>query len=475
MKQYDAVIVGSGPNGMAAAITLLEQGRSVLVIEGKDTPGGGTRSAEVTLPGFTHDICSAIHPLGVASPFFRSQDLEQYGLRWVFPPAQVAHPLDDGSAVIFERSLDATARNMGVDAAAYARFYRPHVRNWQMLIDQMLGLLRLPRQPLRLALFGLPSLLPATVLARWLFRGERARAAFAGMAAHSMMALEKPVTAGFGVMMSMLAHSVGFPMAQGGSQAIANALSARVHTLGGEIVTGRFVQSMDDLPPNRAVLFDVTPRQLLEITGDRLKGNYRHKLEGYRYGVGVFKVDFALDGPIPWRAREVCRAATVHLGGTLEEIAASERTIWEGKNPERPYVLLAQQSLFDPSRAPAGKHTVWAYCHTPNGSTEDMTHAIEDQIERFAPGFRARVLARTTTNAAQMERYNPNYIGGDINGGVQDLRQFFTRPVASLRPYRTPDPDIYLCSSSTPPGGGVHGMCGVNAARSVRFADNGKR
>jgi phytoene dehydrogenase-like protein len=469
MKRYDAVIVGSGPNGLAAAITLLEQGRSVLVIEGKDTPGGGLRSAETTLPGFTHDICSAIHPLGMASPFFRSQSLEQHGLRWVFPPAQVAHPLDDGSAVIFERSLDATAASMGRDAAAYRRLIGPHVGNWKNLIDQMLGPLRFPRRPLRLALFGLPSLLPATILARLAFRGERARAAFAGMAAHSMLALETPISGAFGMMMSTMAHAVGYPMAEGGSQAIANALVARVRALGGEIVTGTFIRSMNDLPQGSKVLFDVTPRQLLRIAGDRLDGGYRRKLERYRYGVGVFKLDFALDGPIPWTAKEVCRAATVHLGGTLEEIAASESAIWRGENPRQPYVLLAQQSLFDPTRAPAGKHTVWAYCHTTNGSAEDMTSAIEDQIERFAPGFRARILARHTTNALEMERYNPNYIGGDINGGVQDIRQFFTRPVASLQPYRTSDPDLYLCSSSTPPGGGVHGMCGVRAARSVRF------
>jgi len=469
MKAYDAVIVGSGPNGLAAAITLLEQGHSVLIIEGKDSIGGGTRSGQVTLPGFTHDICSAIHPLGMASPFFRSQPLAEHGLRWVFSPSQVAHPLDDGTAVLFERSLQETAQNMGRDAAAYARLVRPHVANWKGLVDQLLGPLRIPRQPLRLALFGLPALLPATLLARLAFRGQRARAAFAGMAAHSMLALDAPISGAFGMMMSIMAHAVGYPMAEGGSQSIANALEARVRALGGEIVTGRFVRSLYDLPDNNAVLFDLTPRQVLDIAGDQLNPGYRRKLSNYRYGVGVFKIDYALDGPVPWTAQEVCRAATVHLGGTLEEIAASERSIWQGRNPERPYVLLSQQSLFDPTRAPAGKHTLWAYCHTTNGSSQDMTQAIEDQIERFAPGFRSRILARTTTNALEMERYNSNYIGGDINGGVQDIRQFFTRPVASLKPYRTSNPKIYLCSSSTPPGGGVHGMCGVHAARSVRF------
>lgn len=469
MKVYDAVIVGSGPNGMAAAITLLEQGRSVLVIEAKDTVGGGTRSAQVTLPGFTHDICSAIHPLGMASPFFRAQPLAEHGLRWIMPSSQVAHPLDDGTAVMYERSLEDTARGMGVDAAAYARLIRPHVANWKGLVDQFLGPLRIPRRPLRLALFGLPALLPATALGKLAFRGTRARAALAGMAAHSMLPLEMTISGAFGMMMSMMAHAVGYPMAAGGSQSIANALEGRARALGGEFITGRYVRSLDDLPENRAVLFDLTPRQVLDITEGHLSENYRRRLSKFRYGVGVFKMDFALDAPIPWTAKEVCRAATVHLGGTMEEIAASERSIGQGTNPERPYVLLSQQSLFDPSRAPAGKHTVWAYCHTTNGSTQDMTQAIEDQIERFAPGFRARILAKTTTNAMEMERYNSNYIGGDINGGMQDIRQFFTRPVASLKPYRTSNPKIYLCSSSTPPGGGVHGMCGVYAARSVRF------
>ena len=463
----DAVIVGAGPNGLAAAITLARAGHSVLVFEGKETIGGGTRSAELTLPGYVHDVCSAIHPLGVASPFFRGLPLADHGLAWVFPPAAIAHPLDDGGAILVQRSVAATAAQLGGDAAAYRRLMGPLAADWRNVLGEMLGPLRFPRHPLSMVRFGLAALLPAATLAKMIFRGDRARAVFAGMAVHAMMPLEWPATAAFGLMLGILAHGVGWPMARGGSQRIADALAAHLRSLGGEVLTDRPIARFDDLPPARAILFDVTPRQLEKIAGDRLPAAYRRKLQGYRYGPGVFKVDYALDSPVPWRAAECLQAGTVHLGGTLDEIAASERAVWRGEHPERPYVLFVQQTLFDPTRAPAGKHTAWAYCHVPHGSTEDMTGRIEAQIERFAPGFRGRILARSARTAAEMAAYNPNYIGGDINGGVQDLRQLYTRPVASRNPYATPASGIFLCSSSTPPGGGVHGMCGYFAAQAA--------
>lgn len=462
MTQYDAIVVGSGPNGLAAAITLAQQGAAVLVVEARDTPGGGTRSGELTLPGFIHDICSAIHPMGVASPFFRSLPLDKFGLEWIFPQAEAAHPLDDGSAVMIWRSIEETAAGLGVDEKAYRRLMRPLVRDYQKLLHEFVGPLRPPRYPFAMARFGPLALLPATQLARLAFRGQRARAVFAGMAAHSIMPLEQMATSGFGLMLQLQAHATGWPMAKGGSQHIADALAGYFESLGGTIELGWEIKSLSELPPARVMLFDVTPRQLLQITGDRFPAGYRQKLERYRYGAGVFKVDYALDGPIPWAAPECAQAGTVHIGGTLDEIAASER--FEAGH-ERPFILLAQQSLFDASRAPDGKHTAWAYCHVPNGSTQDMTAIIDAQIERFAPGFGERVLARATHNTVQMQAYNSNYIGGDINGGVQDLRQLFTRPVPRLRPYSTPDPSIFLCSSSTPPGGGVHGMCGYYAAK----------
>ncbi len=467
MENFDAVVVGSGPNGLAAAITLAQAGCSVLVLEARDTVGGGARSAELTLPGFIHDVCSAIHPLGVASPFFRALPLAQYGLEWVYPPAELAHPLDDGTAVLVERSVEATAAQLGPDARAYRQIMTPLVADCDKLLDELLGPLRFPRHPLALARFGLQALFPASLFSRMAFRGERARAVFAGVAAHSIMPSEWPATAAFGLMLTMLAHAVGWPVARGGSQKIADALAAYLRSLGGQISVGRTVESIDDLPPARMVLLEVTPRQILKLAGHRLPPGYRRRLEGYRYGPGVFKVDLALDGPIPWKAADCARAATVHVGGTLQEIAASERAVWRGEHSAQPFVLVAQQSLFDPSRAPEGKHTAWAYCHVPNGSTVDMGDHIEAQIERFAPGFRDRILARSTRTAVQMEQYNATYVGGDINGGVQDLRQLFTRPVARWTPYSTPAKGLFLCSSSTPPGGGVHGMCGYHAARAA--------
>jgi phytoene dehydrogenase-like protein len=465
---HDAVVVGSGPNGLAAAITLAQEGLSLLVLEAAETIGGGARSAELTLPGFIHDVCSAVHPLAAGSPFFRTLPLAENGLEWIHPPAPLAHPFDDGTAAMLERSVEATGETLGRDATAYRKLMAPLVADWDKLAIDLLGPLRLPpRHPLALARFGWHAISSARGLAERLFEDERARALFGGMAAHSMIPLDQPPTAAFGLVIGLLGHAVGWPLPRGGSQRLTDALAYYLRSLGGEVVTGVHVQSLDELPPAGAVLCDVTPRQLVRIAGQRLPAGYRHKLAGYRYGPGVFKVDWALDGPIPWQATECTRAGTLHLGGTLEEMAAAERVVWRGEHPEKPYVLVVQPSLFDATRAPAGKHTAWAYCHVPHASTFDMTERIEAQIERFAPGFRDLILARSVKSAVAMERYNPNCIGGDINGGVQDLGQLFTRPVFRLVPYSTPLKGLYICSSSTPPGGGVHGMCGYFAAQAA--------
>ena len=465
---YDAIVIGSGPNGLAAAVTLAREGLSVLVLEAKDTIGGGTRSSELTLPGFLHDICSAVHPLGVASPFFRELPLGEHGLEWIHPPAPLAHPFDDGTAAVLERSIEATSKRLGPDAAPYRNIMVPLVADWDRLAEDILGPLSIPpHYPFILARFGLRAVRSARSLAQGIFEGEPARALFAGMAGHSMLPLERSVSAAFGLVLGITGHAVGWPVARGGSQRIADALARYLRSLGGEIVTSTLVESIDDLSPARFVLCDVAPRGLLRIAGHRLPARYRRKLERFRYGPGTFKLDLALDGPIPWKADVCSCAGAVHVGGTLEEVAAAEHAVWQGKHPEKPFVLLAQQSLFDPTRSPEGKHTVWAYCHVPHGSTVDMTQQIEAQIERFAPGFRDRILARSARNAVEMERYNPNYVGGDINGGVQDLWQHFTRPTFRLAPYSTPVKGLYLCSSSTPPGGGVHGMCGYFAARAA--------
>lgn len=472
---YDAVVIGAGPNGLAAAVTLARAGRSVLVLEAAATVGGGTRTAELTLPGFRHDVCSAVHPLALSSAFFRDLPLDRYGLRWIEPPLPLAHPLDDGTAVVLERSVDATAAGLGRDAGAYRRLMGPLVRRWAAVTEDLLGPPPLPpRHPLALIGFGVEALLPASLLARLWFRGERARALFAGMAAHSILPLERPGSAAFGLILGMAGHAVGWPIAQGGSQAIADALAAYLRDLGGEIVTGQPVASLADLPPAGAFLFDVSPVNLLRIAGDRLPAAYRRRLARYRHGPAAFKLDWALDGPIPWAAAACGRAGTVHLGGTLAEIAASERAGWQGQHPQQPYIILTQPSLFDPTRAPAGKHTAWAYCHVPNlhvaqnaVSRHEMVERIEAQVERFAPGFRARILARHVMAPADFEAYNPNYVGGDIIGGAQDLPQFFARPVLGRNPYATPAAGIYLCSASTAPGGGVHGMCGYHAAQAA--------
>ena len=464
-REYDAVVVGSGPNGLSAAITLAEARRSVLVIEGSETIGGGARSAELTLPGFVHDICSAVYPMGIWSPFFRRLPLAHYGLEWVQPAVPLAHPLDDGSAVIVERSVERTAENLGEDAGRYGQFMGGLISAWPKLESSVQNPFSVPAHPFAAARFGLSVMRSASHVAKHEFRGERARALLAGLAAHAVLPLERVPSAAFGLVLGIIAHTDGWPFARGGSQNIANALARHLASLGGEIVTGLPVASLERLPGAHAVLCDVTPRQLLKIAGARLPAGFRRKLERYRYGPGVCKLDWALDGPIPWKAAECGRAGTVHLGGTFEEIAASERDAWQGKHSERPFVLLAQPTLFDATRAPVGKHTAWAYCHVPNGSNVDMTEAIEKQIERFAPGFRKLILKRNVRVAASLESYDPNLIGGDIGGGVADLRQFLLRPTRRL--YRTPTKGIYLCSSSTPPGPGVHGLCGHLAARAA--------
>jgi phytoene dehydrogenase-like protein len=462
----DAVVVGSGPNGLAAAITMARAGRSVLVVEAADTVGGGTRSAELTRPGFVHDVCSAIVPLATASPFFQELPLAEHGLELVQPDAPLAHPLDDGTAVMLERSVAATAAELGPDARAYERLMGPLVERGERLVPLLLQ----PRpnigHPLLMGRFGLRALRSAVGLGRR-FRGDPARALFAGIAAHAVQPLDRFPTASFGLVLGLLGHVYGWPLVRGGSQQIPDALTAHLRSLGGELETGRRIENIDELPAARTTLLDLTPRQVVRLAGHRLPGRYLRALRRYRYGPGIYKLDWALDGPVPWTAQDCARAATVHLGGTLEEIAASEEQVWRGVEPERPYIILAQQSLFDPSRAPEGKHTLWGYCHVPNGSPVDMTERIEAQIERFAPGFRDRVLARRTWSPSELERYNENYVGGDINGGVQDLRQLWTRPVIRLNPYATPVDGLYICSSSTPPGGGVHGVCGWYAARSA--------
>ena len=468
MSTYDAIIVGSGPNGLAAAITLAQDGQKVLVLEAKDTLGGGTRTAEITLPGFQHDICSAIHPLGVASPFFSRLPLDNFGLEWITPPVALAHPFDDGQAAILGRSIDESAESMGVDKQAYIRLMAPLVGSWQKILEDILGPFPLiPHHPISLARFGLQALRSLRGFAESNFRGTQARGLFAGLAGHGMLPLEEFTTASIAIVLGILAHAVGWPIPRGGSQAISNAMAAYLNSLGGEIVTGQEVKSLDDLPASQAVLLDITPQQIVKICGDRLPPRYRGQLESYRYGPGVCKVDFALSEAIPWKAADCHRAGTIHLGATLEEISASESAVWRSVNPDRPLVLLAQQSLFDESRAPGGQHTAWAYCHVPHGSSSDVSEQITAQIERFAPGFRDIVLAKHVYTAPQMQAYNPNYVGGDINGGVQDWKQLFTRPVPRWSPYTTPVKGLYICSSSTPPGGGVHGMCGYHAAKRV--------
>ncbi|MCA9530521.1 MAG: NAD(P)/FAD-dependent oxidoreductase [Myxococcales bacterium] len=463
MTSYDAVVIGSGPNGLAAAVRLAERGASVLVLEGRDTIGGGTRTEALTLPGFRHDVCSAAHPMGVLSPYLRTLPLEQHGLTWVRGDASVAHPLDGEPAVMLHASLAETVRGLEGDAARYERLLRPFLHEPHAFLSDALAPLRLPSHPLTMLRFAWLGLRSATGLARR-FESRRTRALFAGCAAHSVLPLDRSITAALGLMFLITAHVTDWPVARGGSAAITDALASYLRSLGGEMRTGCFVRTLADIPPARVVLFDTSPAQLASIAGPVLPAGYLRRLRAFRYGPGVFKVDWALDGPIPWTDPRCVGASTVHVGGTLEEIAAAEAAVWRDEHPARPFVLVVQQSDLDPTRAPKGKRTGYAYCHVPSGSTVDQADAVEQQIERFAPGFRDRILARATRDAVQLETDNPNYLGGAITGGVADLGQLFARPVARLSPYTTPNPRVFVCSSSTPPGGGVHGMCGYHAA-----------
>jgi phytoene dehydrogenase-like protein len=466
---HDAVIVGSGPNGLSAAIVLAREGKSVLVLEAKETIGGGARTEQVTLPGFHHDICSAIHPMSVVSPFIRDLPLAEHGLEWAWSPAAIAHPLDDGSVAILEQSVDATAGRLGADEASYRKLMKPFAAKAGKLFDEILrpiAALPPPRHPFLLAHFGLVGLQSAMQLARR-FETPHARALLGGSAAHSFLPLDRIGSASFGLALILAGHATGWPAAKGGSVAIIGAMASYLRSLGGEIRTGHPVRSLKDIPESRAVLFDTSPRQLADIAGDALPPRYVRKLRRFRFGPAAFKVDWALDGPIPWRNPECLRSATVHVGGTIEEIAAHEHSVFHGKMTDKPFVLCAQQSMFDATRAPEGKHTGWAYCHVPHGWDGDATEVIEKQIERFAPGFRDRILAKRTISPAGYEQHNPNMIGGDIAGGANTMLQFLTRPFPKLDPYSTPNPRLFICSSSTPPGGGVHGMCGFWGAKSA--------
>lgn len=468
VRRYDAVVVGAGPNGLAAAIRLAQADRSVLLIEANETIGGGARSMELTRPGYVHDVCSAILPMGAGSPFFRSLGLESYGLEWIHPELPLAHPLDGGHAVVMARSVDDTAAALGEDARAYEHMMRPLADHYWTLADEVMQpLLHVPRRPLFMARFGLQALQPCTMLAARHFRTTEARALFAGLAAHSLQSLDAPASSAIGLVLAAAGHSVGWPMPRGGSQSLTDALARKFESLGGEIETGHRIERIEELPPSATTLFDVTPKQFLRIAGDWLAPRYRRRLEAFRYGPAVFKVDYALKEPVPWQADACRRAGTLHLGGNLEEIAASEKAVAEGREPDAPFIILAEHTRFDDSRAPAGGHTLYAYCHVPLGSTVDMSGRMEAQIERFAPGFRDCIDERHVMNTQYLERKNANLIGGDINGGTASLAQMIARPVLSFTPYRTPIEGVYLCSASTPPGGGVHGMCGFRAAEAA--------
>lgn len=466
-QSRDALVIGAGPNGLASAITLARSGLSVSIIERQEQIGGGLQSAALTLPGYVHDICATILPLSLASPFFKRLPLAEQGLVWIEPEVALAHPFDDGTAAILHRSVSETAATLGPDAHAYEQLIAPLVKNHENLLAEILSPLHLPRHPLLLADFARHGLRSAVGLAQASFKTEKARGFFAGLASHAMLPLENNATAAFGLVLAMLGHAVGWPVIQGGSQRLADAMERCFKDLGGTVITGLPVTSLEHLPDARFLLFDLTPRQILQLAGHRFPENYCRELQKYRYGPGIFKIDWALREPIPWHAKACLKAGTVHLGGTGEEIATAEREVSLGRHPERPYVIVAQQSLFDKSRAPAGRQTAWAYCHVPHGSAQDMTARLEAQVERFAPGFHELILARHAFTAVGMEQHNPNYVGGDINGGVQDLRQIFARPAMRLVPYSTPDARIFICSSATPPGGGVHGLCGLYAAEAV--------
>ncbi len=467
MKKYDAAIIGSGPNGLSAGVILAKAGLSVVIIEAKEQIGGGTRTSELTLPGFRHDVCSAIHPLGAASPLFQTLPLDRFGLKWIYPPRALVHPFDDGSAVFITNSIEETASNLNSDAEAYKNLMMPLVENTSLLLRDILSPLSFPSHPFRLIDFGLDAIQPSAVFAKRKFSGMKARSLFAGLSAHSILPLNKLFTTAFGLILAMTAHKPGWPLPEGGSQNISGSLADYFISLGGEIITSQPVNSLKDIPECRIKVFDLTPKQILDIMGDDLPSGYKKKLGRYRYGPGVFKIDYALSEPVPFTAEESKTTAAIHLGGSIDEITRAEEMVWNGTIPDKSFVIFVQPSIFDKSRVPEGKHTAWAYCHVPNGSDTDMTKAIENQIERFAPGFRDVILAKNTMNTADLENYNSNYIGGDINGGMQDWKQLFTRPVLSLSPYSMPLKGFYICSSSTPPGGGVHGMCGYNAAKKI--------
>ena len=466
--EYDAIIVGAGPNGLAAAITMAQAGCSVLVLEANATIGGGARSAELTLPGFVHDVCSAIHPLAAGSPFFKTLPLERHGLEWIHPEIPLAHPLDEGAAAALHRDLNETGNSLGNDATAYRRLMRPFVRDWEKLAEEFLQpILHFPRAPVAMARFGFAAISPASWLAKSIFREDPARALFAGIAAHSFLRLESVASSAFGLVLGMAGHAVGWPLPRGGSQSIANALANHLREIGGRIELNQRITNLRSLPRHRVCLLDISPWQFAQIAGEQLRRSYRKKLQRFKHAPGICKIDYALSNPIPWKA-DACRCAgTVHVGGTFDEIANVERDVANGRHPEKPFVLVAQQSLFDSTRAPKGRHTLWAYCHVPFGSDVDMSEQIEEQIERFAPGFRDCILARHVLRANELENTNANLIGGDINGGAANFWQLIARPTLSPRPYRTPLRGVYLCSASTPPGGGVHGMCGYHAARTA--------
>ena len=472
MSAVDAVVVGAGPNGLAAAIALAREGLDVLVVEAKESPGGGLRSEALTVPGFTHDVCSAVHPLAMGSPFLSSLPLDEHGLEWIQPTVPLAHPLtEEGEAVSLHRDPAETARGLGPDGEAWLDLVTPLVQDWDGFARDVLGpVLRWPSQPLRMAGFGLKAIRSASALAGSRFRGREARALFAGCAAHSFLPLDRAPSAAVGLVLAASGHAVGWPIPRGGADAIARAMVRYLESLGGEVLVGWKVHHLSELPSSRAVLLDLTPRQVVEVAGKHLPARYLRRLGRYRYGPGVVKVDWALDGPVPWTAPQCTQASTIHLGGSLDEIEGAERAPWEGRVAENPFVLFSEPTRFDTGRAPEGKAVGWGYCHVPHGwrgDPEEVARSIERQVERFAPGFRRRILARSVRGPTEMEAANANLVGGDINGGLQDLRQVLARPVLSLDPYATPTPGLYLCSSSTPPGGGVHGMCGYHAAMSA--------
>ena len=466
-KEYDAVIVGSGPNGLSAGVKLAQEGLKVIILEAKSTIGGGTRTQELTEPGFLHDVCSAVHPTAAGSPFLKTLGLEKFGLEFTHPDIPYVHPLDNGDAVAAFRSIEKTAEQLGIDSKAYLKIFKEFTEHWDYLSEDIFGTLRFPNHPLLMARFGWYGLFSAKHFTNSLFKTPQTNALFAGCAAHSIIPLNKGFTSSFGLALGSSAHAVGWPFAKGGSSAITNALANLFKSLSGEIITDHEVTSMADIPTSKTVLFDLTPHQIANIASDDLPKKYKEKLLSYMYGPGVFKIDWALSEPVPWENELSRKAGTLHLGGTFQEIASSEQAAWKGEHHERPYVLVAQPSIFDETRAPNGKHTLWAYCHVPNGSEKDMTDTIENQVERFAPGFKETIIAKNTMHTQEMQSYNSNYIGGDINGGAQILKQLFGRPILKWDPYKIPSDGLYICSSSTPPGGGVHGMCGYHAAKSV--------